>query len=47
SAIVVTPLGELRLKDGSYIEEAKILELDLKEEKGYDSFLLEDEKAHK
>ncbi len=46
SAIVVTPLGELRLKDGSYIEEAKILELDLKEEKGYDKFLFEDEKTN-
>ncbi|MCK5421982.1 MAG: 4Fe-4S dicluster domain-containing protein [Deltaproteobacteria bacterium] len=46
SAIVVTPLGELRLKDGSYIEEAKILELELKEDTGYDNFLLEDEKTN-
>ena len=39
-------MAELRLKDGSYIEEAKILELDLKEEKGDDSFLFEDEKTN-
>ena len=46
SAIVVKPLGEIRLKEGSYIEEAARLELDLKEDTGYDSFLFENEKAN-
>ena len=45
AAIVVKPLGEMRLKEGSYLEEAKRLELTLKEEAGYDKFLFEDEKV--
>lgn len=45
AAIVIKPLGEIRLKEGSYQEEAKILELELKEDKGYDRFLFENEKA--
>ncbi|MCK5187325.1 MAG: 4Fe-4S dicluster domain-containing protein, partial [Deltaproteobacteria bacterium] len=44
AAIVVKPLGEMRLKEGSYLEEAKRLELTLKEDEGYDKFLFEDEK---
>ena len=46
AAIIIKPLGEVRLKKGSYIEEAKILELELKEDKGYDNFLLENEKVN-
>jgi polyferredoxin len=45
AAIVVKPLGEMRLKEGSYIEEARRLELTLKEEEGYDRFLFENEQA--
>jgi NAD-dependent dihydropyrimidine dehydrogenase PreA subunit len=45
SAIVVKPIGEMRLKEGSYIEEAGRLDLSLKEEEGYDRFLFENEQA--
>jgi hypothetical protein len=41
AAIVVRPLGEMRLKEGSYVEEAKITKLELKEDTGYDQFLFE------
>ena len=43
SAIVVRPLGEVRLKEGSYLEEAEKSDLALKEESGYDQFLFETE----
>jgi len=42
SAIVVTPNGEIRLKDGSYIKEAKRLELEFKPDPGDDKFILEE-----
>ena len=45
AAIVVRPLGEIRLKEGSYLEAAKRLELKLKEDKGYDKFLFENENS--
>jgi hypothetical protein len=35
----------MRLKEGSYREEARRLELSLKEEEGYDRFLFENEKV--
>jgi MauM/NapG family ferredoxin protein len=41
SAIVVIPNGEIRLKDGSYIEEAKKLHLEFKPDPGDDQFILE------
>ena len=47
AAIVVKPLGEIRIKKGSYLAEAKRLELELKEDEGYDKFLFENDKAHK
>lgn len=43
SAIVVKPLGEVRLKEGSYREEAEKNELTLREDKEYDSFTLDQE----
>ena len=43
AAIVVKPLGEVRIKKGSYLEEAKKSELTLEEESGYDQFLFETE----
>ena len=43
AAIVVKPLGELRLKEGSYQEEAKKNKLELKEDEGFDQFLFEKE----
>jgi ferredoxin len=46
AAIVVKPLGEMRLKEGSYMEEAKRLELTLVEDEGYDEFFFEDEKVN-
>lgn len=46
AAIIVKPLGEMRLKKGSYLEEAKGQELDLKEDTGYDRFLFENEKVN-
>jgi len=42
SAIVVVPNGEIRLKEGSYVKEAKKLQLDFKPDPGDDKFLLED-----
>jgi formate hydrogenlyase subunit 6/NADH:ubiquinone oxidoreductase subunit I len=42
SAIVVVPNGEIRLKEGSYIKEAKKLQLEFKPDPGDDKFLLED-----
>jgi MauM/NapG family ferredoxin protein len=42
SAIVVVPNGEIRLKEGSYIKEAKKLELDFKPDPGDDKFILEE-----
>jgi MauM/NapG family ferredoxin protein len=42
SAIVVTPNGEIRLKDGSYIKEAKRLELEFKPDPGDDKFIIEE-----
>jgi MauM/NapG family ferredoxin protein len=41
SAIEVVPHGEIRLKEGSYIEEAKKLQLEFKPNPGDDHFLLE------
>ena len=43
AAIVVKPLGEIRLKEGSYREAARASELTLEEGKGYDEFVLEEE----
>jgi hypothetical protein len=42
SAIVVVPNGEIRLKEGSYIKEAKKLQLEFKADPGDDKFLLEE-----
>ncbi len=42
SAIVVMPNGEIRLKEGSYIKEAKKLELEFKPDPGDDKFILEE-----
>jgi MauM/NapG family ferredoxin protein len=42
SAIVVVPNGEIRLKDGSYIKEAKKLQLEFKPDAGDDKFILEE-----
>jgi len=42
SAIVVVPNGEIRLKDGSYVKEAKRLELEFKPDPGDDKFILEE-----
>ena len=42
SAIVVGPNGEIRLKDGSYIKEAKKLELEFRPDAGDDKFILEE-----
>ncbi len=42
SAIVVVPNGEIRLKEGSYIKEAKKLQLEFKPDPGDDKFLLEE-----
>ena len=42
SAIVVIPNGEIRLKEGSYIKEAKKLELEFKPDPGDDKFILEE-----
>jgi ferredoxin len=45
SAIIVTPQDEIRLAEGSYVEAAKKLQLEFKEDPGTDRFLLEDTKA--
>jgi MauM/NapG family ferredoxin protein len=42
SAIVVTPNGEIRLKEGSYIKEAKKLQLEFKPDPGDDKYILEE-----
>jgi len=42
SAIVVTPDGEIRLKEGSYIREAEKLQLQFKADPGDDKFILEE-----
>ena len=42
SAIVVIPNGEIRLKEGSYISEAKKLQLEFKPDPGDDKFILEE-----
>ena len=36
------PNGEIRLKDGSYVKEAKRLELEFKPDPGDDKFILEE-----
>jgi hypothetical protein len=41
SAITVVPHGEIRLKEGSYIKEAKKLQLEFKPDPGDDQFILE------
>lgn len=41
SAIVVVPNGEIRLKEGSYVKEAKKLQLEFKPDPGDDKFLLD------
>jgi len=43
SAIVIVPNGEIRLKEGSYVKEAKRLQLDFKPDPGDDRFILEEE----
>jgi polyferredoxin len=40
SAIIVTPGGEIRLKTGSYLKEAKKLQLEFKPDPGDDKFIL-------
>ncbi len=42
SAIVVVPDGEIRLKTGSYIEEAKRLNLEFRSDPGDDRFILDE-----
>jgi MauM/NapG family ferredoxin protein len=42
AAIVVVPNGEIRLKEGSYIKEAKKLQLEFKPDPGDDKFILEE-----
>jgi len=42
SAIVVVPIGEIRLKEGSYVKEAKRLQLEFKPDPGDDKFILEE-----
>jgi formate hydrogenlyase subunit 6/NADH:ubiquinone oxidoreductase subunit I len=42
SAIVVVPDGEIRLKEGSYVKEAKKLQLEFKVDPGDDKFILEE-----
>jgi len=41
SAIAVVPHGEIRLKEGSYIKEAKKLQLEFKPDPGDDQFILQ------
>ena len=43
SAIVVTPNGEIRLKEGSYVTEATRLQLEFKADPGDDQFILKEE----
>jgi MauM/NapG family ferredoxin protein len=42
SAIVVVPDGEIRLEEGSYIKEAKKLQLEFKPDPGDDKYILEE-----
>ena len=42
AAIIVVPHGEIRLKEGSYVKEAKKLQLEFKPDPGDDRFLFED-----
>jgi len=42
SAIIVVPDGEIRLKEGSYIKEAKKLELEFKPDPGDDKYILQE-----
>ena len=42
SAIIVATNGEIRLKEGSYVEEAKKLQLEFKPDPGDDQFILEE-----
>ncbi|MCX8118995.1 MAG: 4Fe-4S dicluster domain-containing protein [Desulfobacterota bacterium] len=42
SAIVVVPDGEIRLKEGSYVQEARKLKLEFKADPGDDRFILEE-----
>lgn len=42
SAIVVVPHGEIRMREGSYIEEAKKLLLEFKPDPGDDQFIIEE-----
>jgi len=42
SAIIVATNGEIRLKEGSYVEEAKKLQLEFKPDPGDDRFILEE-----
>ena len=42
SAIVVVPDGEIRLKGGSFVKEAKKLQLEFKPDPGDDKFILEE-----
>jgi len=42
SAIVVVPDGEIRLKEGSYVKEAKRLQLEFKPDPGDDKYILEE-----
>jgi formate hydrogenlyase subunit 6/NADH:ubiquinone oxidoreductase subunit I len=42
SAIVVIPNGEIRLKEGSYMSEAKKLQLEFKPDPGDDKYILEE-----
>jgi len=43
SAIVVVPLGQIRLRTGSYVAEAKKLQLDFQPNPGDDQFILKSE----
>ena len=43
SAIVVTPIGQIRMRTGSYVAEAKKLQLDFKPGPGDDLFILKTE----
>lgn len=42
SAIIIVPDGEIRLKEGSYIKEAKKLQLEFKPDPGDDKFIIEE-----
>ncbi len=43
SAIVIAPIGQIRLRTGSYVAEAKKLQLDFKPNPGDDQFILKNE----